>query len=214
MLGHVGEPIGFDRLNVSVQKEQPGTLGLLDGEIVDRRMIERPFIMQQSVFGPAEVSARPLRLAIVADNNDLIIRIACSGRDALDTAREQLHAITRRNNDGNFLCLGKFPLYPISVRGPVDGDVTLDALSPEVLVNGAPSGFELPRFLPKATRAGACAAPPMVEHPRNVMNPIGLLDGAEEEIVILRAIELGTEPADPQDDLAPYGNKMAEVIAG
>ena len=31
------------------------------------------------------------------------------------------------------------------------------------------------------------------------MNPIGPLDGAEEEIVILRAIELGTEPADPQD---------------
>jgi len=100
------------------------------------------------------------------------------------------------------------------VRAPVDGDVTPDAFSPEVLVNGAPSGFELPRFLAKATRAGACASPPMVQHPRNVMNPIGPLDGAEEEIVILRTIELGTEPADPQDYLAPYGNKMAEVIAG
>jgi hypothetical protein len=97
---------------------------------------------------------------------------------------------------------------------PIDGDVTLDALSPEVLVNGVPSGLELPRFLPKATRARDCASPPMVQHPWNVMNPIGPLDGAEEEIVILRAVELGTKPTDPQDELAPYGNKMAEVIAG
>ncbi len=29
MLGHVAEPIGFDHLHVVVQKEQPGTLGLL-----------------------------------------------------------------------------------------------------------------------------------------------------------------------------------------
>src|SRR5438445_12548795 len=77
MLGHEGEPIGFDNLYVVVQKEQPGTLGLLDGEIVERRIIERPFITQQPVFGPSEVSAHLLRSAIVADNDDLIIRIAC-----------------------------------------------------------------------------------------------------------------------------------------
>jgi hypothetical protein len=97
---------------------------------------------------------------------------------------------------------------------PVDGDVSLDPFSPEVFANGAPSGVELSRFLPKATRAGACASPPVVQDARNVMNPIGALDRAEEEIVILRSIELGREPADPKDELTPYGNKMAQVVAG
>src|SRR5437667_2458037 len=158
MLGHVGEPIGFDRLNVIVQKEQPGTLGLFDREVVDRRIIERPFIIQQLVFGPAEVSAHLLRSSIVADNDDLIIRIACPGRNALDAAREKLDAIGCRNDDGNFLRRGKFPLHPISVRAPVDGAATPDAFSPELLLHGAASGPESPRLSAKATRAGAWAA--------------------------------------------------------
>jgi len=40
------------------------------------------------------------------------------------------------------------------------------------------------------------------------------LDDAEEEIVILGAIEFGTEPADAQNEFAPDDDKMAEIITG
>ena len=54
----------------------------------------------------------------------------------------------------------------------------------------------------------------MIQDARNVMDSVGLLDDAEEEIVILGTVEFGTEPADAQNECAPHDDKMAEVVTG
>ena len=54
----------------------------------------------------------------------------------------------------------------------------------------------------------------MIQDARNVMDSFGLLDDAEKEIVILGAVEFGTEPANAQNEFAPNDDKMAKVITG
>ena len=47
-----------------------------------------------------------------------------------------------------------------------------------------------------------------------MMNSPGLLDHAKEEVVILRAIELGTEAAGLLHDIATHCGQMANVVVG
>ena len=68
--------------------------------------------------------------------------------------------------------------------------------------------FELPRFLANAVSAGAWAAPPMIQHPRNVHDVIGALDNSQQKIVILRAIQIGAKTSNVADKLPPQKNQM------
>ena len=110
--------------------------------------------------------------------------------------------------------LDQFALDPKSMGGPIDRDASLDPFSLNVLFHRAPCRAELPRFLAHVDGAGAGASPPVVKHPRNVMNPVGLLNHTEKQIVILGAIEFGTKSADAPNQFGSHRDKMTEIIAG
>ena len=141
------------------------------------------------MFDTGKIRVGFIRLTVIIDNDDFIIGIAGFACQTLNAAREEIQTIARQNDNGYLLCRSEFPLDPIRVCAPVHGNVTRDAFPLEVLVHGAPGGFELAGLLPNADRAGICTSPPMVQHPRNVMNPISLLDDTKKEVVILCAVE-------------------------
>ena len=82
----------------------------------------------------------------------------------------------------------------------------------QMIFNGVPRRIELSTFLSNTDRAGVGATPPMIQHPRNMMNPIGLLGNTKEKVVILRAVEFRSESADFLDNVASRRSQMADVI--
>ena len=68
--------------------------------------------------------------------------------------------------------------------------------------------------LPKVRRARVCGSPPVIQHARNMMDPIGLLDDAKKQIVILSAVEFRTKAAHVLDKLASNRGEVTDVIVG
>ena len=87
---HDGEPFALDHLDVVVQEEQPRAVGLLDGEIVQRRKIERSAeVQERDVRSAAKYSRASSDCALVIDHDDLVVRVACLAGDAVEMQRER-----------------------------------------------------------------------------------------------------------------------------
>src|ERR1700704_6154955 len=100
------------------------------------------------------------------------------------------------------------------MRAPVDRDVPR-LLSPlQGRFQRETAHLQRPRLAPDIIGGGGEAAPPMVEHARDVIDPIRLFHDAEKEIVVLGAIELRTETAYRPQEVAPDDREMADVVAG
>ena len=197
MFGHDREPFAVDHFDVVVQKEEPGAVGLLDREIVERGKIERAVEMQQAMLEIPEICARFFRLAFVVDDNDFVIRIARFAGDAGDAAGEQIDPIASCDDDGNAPRLAQFTFHPVGVGMPIDRDMAALAPSLEMAFDRAPAGLERLRFSTDVIRGRGLAPPPMIENAGQMMDAAGQLGDAKKKIVVLRAIEIGAEAAEP-----------------
>ena len=89
MLGHDREPFALDHFDVVVQEKEPRAVALLDREIIERGKIEGAIELQEAMFEVPEIFVRFLRLALVIDDDDLVVRVArfvgdarrCSARE-------------------------------------------------------------------------------------------------------------------------------------
>src|SRR3972149_6974771 len=88
------------------------------------------------------------------------------------------------------------------------GDVScaLSDRTTRIDTSGAPAMAYLTRKCPAAP-AGATPAPPE-EDPRDVRDPIGPLGDAQHEVVILRTLVAGAEPADRVAERSPHHREM------
>src|SRR5262245_60517895 len=94
------------------------------------------------------------------------------------------------------------------VRPPIYRDLRLFTATLQMTLDCKSGSLELPRFLANAVSAGAWAAPPMIQHPRNVHDAICVLDNTQQKIVVLRAIEIGTKTPNVADKLSPQKNQV------
>src|ERR1700704_4447580 len=186
MFRHQSKPIALARFNAAVEKQNPGTVRLLRGNIVYRGTI---------------------RLAAKIDNHSFEIWI-------VGFLRKRLGRIAPRRDDGNLLWHFDVAPHPISVRSPIDRDVRASADSLQMAFDGATTGLERARFAPNIVRHRTVGPAPVIENARHVMDAICLFDHAQKKIVILRTIKFGTKPTSLMREAAPEGGEVADIIVG
>jgi hypothetical protein len=142
VLGHGREPIAIDDFGIVIQKEQPRTVRLLDGKIVDRGEVEPAAVVQDAMLESRQVGARFFGLAVVVHDHDLVGRVGGQARDAIEAARQQVHAIANRNDDRDRLRFRQVAFYPVGVSPPIHSHVAASGLPLEMGFEREPPGFE------------------------------------------------------------------------
>src|SRR4029434_4982049 len=103
---------------------------------------------------------------------------------------------------------------PISMGPPIDRDMAGQVPSREMRLQRLTAGVKRTGLAPDIVRGRGRTAPPMIKHPRNVMDALCAFDNAKKKIVVLCAIKLGTESAHLPHEIAPQQGQVANVVAG
>ena len=96
-----------------------------------------------------------------------------------------IHGRGNSDDNGDFSRFAQLASHIKGVSSPVDSNVGLLTSAFQVSFDCAPRSFELSRLLTNIAGAGILAAPPMVEHTWDMMNPVGSLADTQEKIVDL-----------------------------
>src|SRR4051812_24064901 len=84
----------------------------------------------------------------------------------------------------------------------------------QMRLNRKPARLERLRFAPDVIRGGSVTSSPVIKHPWHVIDTRAALDDSEKQVVVLRAIVLGTETADLMQHLAAHHREVTDIIAG
>src|SRR4029077_2291350 len=184
VLSHDREPVRADRFYLIVKEKKPRTIGVRDGMIFRCGFIHGVCEIQQTM---RKICGRRSDFVTLAhfNDHDLVTRIACRANHAFDTSLERLRAAVTRNDNGDLFGFAQLASHIKRVGSPVDSNMGLLTSALQVSFDCAPRGFELSWLLTNIAGAGILAAPPVVEHARDMMNLVSSLGNTQEKIVIL-----------------------------
>ena len=105
LAGHFLEPVTIDHLQVIIEQADEGRIDLVDGKIVDRRVIERPGKPKHAATRVLtqflQVSERFRFIGIIVHHQDFEIGISGFFEKAGDTGTQHLHAIAGGDDQRN-----------------------------------------------------------------------------------------------------------------
>ena len=152
-------------------------------------------------------------LAVVLDNDHLVVVIGGPAKDGVNAALEKLHVVARGDEDGDERLLGGWPMEHMVREGTLSlGYLDVYAYALEV---GAHRGHArlLRVGLGVAARCrGRLPHAPMVEDAGYVGNAAGLLYGLQRKVVVLRALERGVVKLQVHEEAAAHRKHVTDVV--
>ena len=214
----LGEPAAVPHLHVVVQQQQVLARRGFPAEVVDGREVEALFRPRHHLQPVVPllcllVIGKGGRVGgVVLDDDDLEVVPLSLGPDAVQTLLEVVDVVLAGDEDADLGVALDVPLHPV---GAGENAVLHPA--------GAPGAGQMigQRLFRCRRHIGLCLGaaggrtgvdPPVVEHLRDMGRAAGLLDEAEEEVVVLTAVAGRPLAAQLLVQRPPEDRQMADII--
>jgi hypothetical protein len=196
VLEHFFDPRWGDDLGVVVEEEQHIAVGRPGCGVHHPGVIEGMVVAHHPPRKTGQVRERRAVGCLVVDYDDLVIVIGRLLRDAAHTRFQEVETVPRRDNDGYPGPTEQPVLRPV---GPGDDPVPdRYGMSPSIgrLAQGALRGQCGVRLGVDVRGGRPRDDPPGVERFGNVGDPVGVFHDAQDQVVILAAVETGPKAAE------------------
>ena len=149
---------------------------------------------------------------VVFHNHDLKIRIIRLFIDGFKAGIEGLHLILVRNQNRHQRLTFDFQAHFIEDENACVLHFRLIPQTGVMLSEGLFAGLDGIGLAVLIARCGGLRSPPVIENLRDMVNPVGLLDAAKQEIVILGSVTFLPKKAGFLSQTSPHHNQMADIV--